>query len=133
MAYKSANKAHWKAYILGPFTGLPKLIGGLRHDDETAAFHGAQATAFGLIFLLGLSILGIGLRIALPMLGTHGDIEGALLSVTLWLCYYLWIGGGLWVYAACLITARSGGWQVAPFLTQCTLWIESSMAALMGR
>ncbi len=133
MAHSSANQLHWKAYILGPVSGIPKLIGGLKRDDQTAAFHGAQATAFGMIFLLGLALLGIGLRIALPILGTQSDVEGMMLSIVLWLCYYFWIGGGLWIYAACLVTARSGGWKVSGMLTQCAMWIECAMAALMRK
>ena len=76
MANASDNKPHWKAYILGPFTGVPKLIGGLKRDDSTAAFHGAQATVWGLVFLLGLGVLSVGLHFALPYLGNVMGMTG---------------------------------------------------------
>ncbi len=133
MAQSSANELHWKAYLLGPITGIPKLIRGVRREDRTEAFHGAQATAWGCIFLLGLFLLGFVLRMALPEMGIEENTKSLYVSVAMWLCYYLWIGGGLWLYFFCMITAKGGGWNVFGFLTWCALKLENFVAVLFGR
>jgi len=133
MAQNSANEIHWKAYLLGPITGIPKLFHGVRKDDRTEAFHGAQATALGLVFLLGLFLLGLWLRQALPMIGIEDNLNSLGMTVALWLCYYAWIGVGLWTYMVCLITAKQGGWNVSSMLTKCALWLESFVAFLLRK
>jgi hypothetical protein len=133
MAEPDKNSLHWKAYLLGPVTGLPKLIGSLRRDDSTGAFHGAQATALGLIFFAGLFLLGFLLRLLLPTIGLSMDLQGLAATTAVWLCYYLWVGGGLWLYASCLVIVRSGGWRVAVALTKSALFVENAAAFLLRK
>mgnify|MGYP000844280480 CR=1 FL=1 len=129
----SAPARHWRAYLLGPITGLPALVRGLSRDDDVAAFHGAQATAFGLIFAAGLALLGVLLRAALPVMGLMAHARGQWMTALVWLCYYAWVGGGIWVYMICLVTARSGGWRVGKALTNAALMVESAVAFIMHK
>ncbi len=133
MGQNSANELHWKAYLIGPLTGIPKLLRGVRDEDRTEAFHGAQSTALGGIFILGFILLGILFRQALPMMGIENDVKSLTISVTVWLCYYVWLGGGLWLYLCCLVTARAGGWNVSGFLTWCALRLENIVAILLKK
>jgi hypothetical protein len=133
MAQNDNNRVHWTAYILGLFTGIPTLIRGVRHDDRTEAFHGAQATAWGLLFTAGLVLLVFALQAALPYMGVEGSLKSMYISVAVWLGAYFWLGYGLWLYLACIVTARSGGWNVSPVLTKLALGLENCTVFLFRK
>ena len=123
--------ANWASYLLGPFTGVPKLVSGIRHHDVLSAYHGAQATVFGTCMLLGTALVSVLMGVCMPYFG-FGSFVGTLLSLAFFVVTYAFLGVGLYLWFMCLYTAKHGGTHVWPWLSEQSERFEIWFARRMG-
>lgn len=123
--------ANWASYLLGPFTGLPKLVSGIRHHDVLCAYHGAQATVLGAFMLLGTVLISVLMGICMPYFGFESLI-GTLLSLAFFVVTYAFLGVGFYLWFMCLNTAKHGGTHVWSWLSERSERFEIWFARRMG-